>query len=43
MQDIKTEVHSEDESLEECTGQSSFDLASNKPDVRKTSYVVLSL
>lgn len=34
MQGIKTE-HSEDENLEEGTGQSSFDLASNKPDVRK--------
>lgn len=33
MQDIKTEVHSENENLEECAGQSSFDLASNKPDI----------
>lgn len=35
MEGIKTEVHSDDENLEECTGQSSFDLALNKPDVRK--------
>ncbi|XP_011644523.1 nuclear factor NF-kappa-B p100 subunit isoform X2 [Pogonomyrmex barbatus] len=33
IQDIKTEVHSEDENMEECTGESSFDLASNKPDI----------
>jgi len=30
---IKTETNSEDENLEECSGQSSFDLASNKPDI----------
>ncbi|XP_018307507.1 nuclear factor NF-kappa-B p105 subunit isoform X1 [Mycetomoellerius zeteki] len=33
IQDIKVEVHSEDENMEECNGQSSFDLASNKPDI----------
>ncbi|XP_018365630.1 PREDICTED: nuclear factor NF-kappa-B p100 subunit isoform X2 [Trachymyrmex cornetzi] len=33
IQDIKIEVHSEDENMEECSGQSSFDLASNKPDI----------
>ncbi|KAL0117683.1 hypothetical protein PUN28_008825 [Cardiocondyla obscurior] len=33
MQGVKIETQSEDENLEECTGQSSFDLASNKPDI----------
>ncbi|KYM99825.1 PREDICTED: nuclear factor NF-kappa-B p100 subunit isoform X1 [Cyphomyrmex costatus] len=33
IQDIKAEVHSEDENMRESTGQSSFDLASNKPDL----------
>ncbi|XP_012528850.1 nuclear factor NF-kappa-B p100 subunit isoform X2 [Monomorium pharaonis] len=33
MEGIKTEGHSDDENPEECTGQSSFDLASNKPDI----------
>ncbi|XP_011689448.1 PREDICTED: nuclear factor NF-kappa-B p100 subunit isoform X2 [Wasmannia auropunctata] len=32
-EDVKLEVQSEDENIEECTGQSSFDLASNKPDI----------
>ncbi|XP_071645479.1 nuclear factor NF-kappa-B p110 subunit isoform X1 [Temnothorax longispinosus] len=35
LEDIKTEVQSEDENIEECTGQSSFDLASNMPDILK--------
>lgn len=33
LQNIKTEVQSEDESMKESIGQSSFDLASNKPDI----------
>ena len=30
---VKVEVHSEDENIEGTIGQSSFDLAMNKPDV----------
>ncbi|XP_011051671.1 PREDICTED: nuclear factor NF-kappa-B p110 subunit isoform X2 [Acromyrmex echinatior] len=33
IQNIKIEMHSEDENMEEFNGQSSFDLASNKPDI----------
>lgn len=33
VEGIKTEVHSDDENSEECIGQSSFDLASNKPEI----------
>ncbi|KYN36803.1 hypothetical protein ALC56_08594 [Trachymyrmex septentrionalis] len=39
IQDIKIEVHSEDENMEEWdNGQSSFDLASNKPDILQLVY-----
>ncbi|EZA52293.1 hypothetical protein X777_08963 [Ooceraea biroi] len=33
VQNIKTEAHSEDDNMEECAGESSFDLASNKLDI----------
>lgn len=33
VQNIKTEIHSDDENMKESIGQSSFDLASNKPDI----------
>ncbi|XP_070156251.1 nuclear factor NF-kappa-B p110 subunit isoform X2 [Polyergus mexicanus] len=33
VQNIKIEVHSDDENMKESVGQSSFDLASNKPDI----------
>jgi len=36
--DIKSEV--DDENKEECIGQSSFDLASNNPDVSETRYTL---
>lgn len=32
---IKVEVESEEENIEESVGQSSFDLATNKPEVNK--------
>lgn len=37
---IKCEVDSENESMEEPSGQSSFDLASNNPDVRRKKYTL---
>ncbi|KAL6432434.1 hypothetical protein ACFW04_006787 [Cataglyphis niger] len=33
VQNIKTEIQSDDENMKESVGQSSFDLASNKPDI----------
>lgn len=33
VQNIKTEIHSDDENMKESVGQSSFDLALNKPDI----------